>query len=1392
MKSRLVSLVAAILVLGSSVAPAYAANPTPTPAPTPVTKPAQPPEKPPKGGTMPMGPKQVMTAAQMMAGMVTNADRQAAAKRAAAKGLVPATQSIKTGAKANAAGAKSMAKAALTGPDYFGAFPNYANSPLPAGPVVTISGGGATTDATAVATPGANGTITGLTLTSGGAGYTTAPSVAITGPAGSTGATATATISTDAVGSVAVTGNGSGFSAPAVIFGGPGTGAAADATGAVDAVTLGTHGAGYTTPQVVFTNAPPATGAAATASGGVDTITVTNPGTAAYTAPVVTIDAPPAGGTQATATAAIDGTGAITGFVVTGGSGYTAAPNVTIADTAPGTGTGATAKATIDISALALSASGGNYATAPAVQINDAGGTPTTVATATSTINVTTITMTAAGKGYTTAPSVTVVDVPNGAGTGVVAAATVTGVVNALTLGAGGSGYVSGGIRKFVDTLPGLDPTKPNDLGQYIPVAVADTTTFPNADYYEIAVVQYREQMHADLPATLLRGYVQISTSVVPGAHVQLFNENLDGTKTAILRNGQPVYAVDKPSYLGPIIVAQKDHATRIKFDNFLPTGVAGDLFIPVDTTDMGAGMGPVDTSGNPCDPATGGTCASYTENRATLHLHGGFTPWISDGTPDQWTTPANETTKYPTGVSVSYVPDMWFDANGNPVPAGTAGASNDPGDGSLTFYYTNQQSARLMFYHDHAYGITRLNVYAGEAAGYILQDPVLDSNWTCTILGSCVANTNSLVSKKVIPATQIPLIIQDKTFVPDTAQLAKEDPTWDSGAYGGLGNLWFPHVYMPNQNPADPGGANAMGRWDYGPWFWPPYTGLANGPVANPNAGPSAPWENSQNPGTPNPSLVPESFMDTPVVNGTAYPVLNVDPTSYRFSILNAGNDRNLNLSLWQSAASFGTNGTNGVPNSAMWTGKTLNNADFGEVPMVPAVAGNASTAGYTKPDQLDGRAGGVPDARAAGPSMIQIASEGGVLPAPVVLTNGPVGYNYNRRDIVVLNVSNKTLFMGPAERADVIVDFSQFAGKTLLLYNDAPAPVPAFDTRYDYYTGDPDQTTTGGAPTTLPGYGPNTRTIMQIVVSGGAPAPTFNLALLQSAWKGLAGAYAMSQDKPIVPELGYNSAFPGIAANNAYSHITDHSLWIGNPVNGIQLLTGGTGYTSAPAVGFVGGGGTGAAATATVTGGVVTSVVVDSKGTGYTSAPVITFTGGGGSGASAVPIGWMMHAAEGDPGAVRDAVRPDERHARLRAPVHQRHHPDDHPDGLRRAHHGDHLAVRPRHPDRDAGRRHPDLEDHPQRRRHPHDPLPPVQRPGDQPGRLGRRHPAARRQRAGLEGIGPDEPAGGRDRRPPADPPRPPVQDPGQPAADRRDPADHGHRSTPSTRPPVTPSPS
>ena len=60
------------------------------------------------------------------------------------------------------------------------------------------------------------------------------------------------------------------------------------------------------------------------------------------------------------------------------------------------------------------------------------------------------------------------------------------------------------------------------------------------------------------------------------------------------------------------------------------------------------------------------------------------------------------------------------------------------------------------------------------------------------------------------------------------------QDPTWDSSRWGGDGDFWYHHVYMPAQNPGDASGMSAFGRWMYGPWFWPPAT-PPYGPIANP-----------------------------------------------------------------------------------------------------------------------------------------------------------------------------------------------------------------------------------------------------------------------------------------------------------------------------------------------------------------------------------------------------------------------------------------------------------------------------------------------------------------------------------------------------------------------------
>jgi hypothetical protein len=79
-----------------------------------------------------------------------------------------------------------------------------------------------------------------------------------------------------------------------------------------------------------------------------------------------------------------------------------------------------------------------------------------------------------------------------------------------------------------------------------------------------------------------------------------------------------------------------------------------------------------------------------------------------------------------------------------------------------------------------------------------------------------------------------------------------------------------------------------------------------------------------------------------------------------------------------------------------------------------------------------------------------------------------------------------------------------------------------------------------------------------------------------------------------------------------------------VGSPVNSLSLSAAGTGYTSAPVVTLAGvdGIGSGATATATVSGGVIVALTVTNPGSGYSAEKgvTVTFTGGGGTGASAV----------------------------------------------------------------------------------------------------------------------------------------------------------------------------
>ena len=102
-------------------------------------------------------------------------------------------------------------------------------------------------------------------------------------------------------------------------------------------------------------------------------------------------------------------------------------------------------------------------------------------------------------------------------------------------------------------------------------------------------------QFSSSLPnTTLVRAYVQVDTGGVPGSqHVPLVNQFNGKADVPVLdTQGNQVYGVTPPQYLGPTIVATKDKPVRVVFHNYLPKGTDGDLFLPVDSSHDGLGHG--------------------------------------------------------------------------------------------------------------------------------------------------------------------------------------------------------------------------------------------------------------------------------------------------------------------------------------------------------------------------------------------------------------------------------------------------------------------------------------------------------------------------------------------------------------------------------------------------------------------------------------------------------------------------------------------------------------------------------------------------------------------------------------------------------------------------------
>ena len=171
-------------------------------------------------------------------------------------------------------------------------------------------------------------------------------------------------------------------------------------------------------------------------------------------------------------------------------------------------------------------------------------------------------------------------------------------------------------------------------------------------------------------------------------------------------------------AYPANTIIAQRGQATTITYINQLPVSqqvVGKELTI--------------DQTLHWADPANAmGSMQPYTGSPPTVvHLHGAEVLSSSDGGPNQWFTPDG---KHGSGYA-------------------SVGAQLSNG---AVYRYPNNQEATGLWFHDHALGITRINVYSGLAGMYLIRDQ-FDTGLSNNPLG--------------LPAGgfEVELVIQDRQF---------------------------------------------------------------------------------------------------------------------------------------------------------------------------------------------------------------------------------------------------------------------------------------------------------------------------------------------------------------------------------------------------------------------------------------------------------------------------------------------------------------------------------------------------------------------------------------------------------------------------------------------------
>lgn len=145
----------------------------------------------------------------------------------------------------------------------------------------------------------------------------------------------------------------------------------------------------------------------------------------------------------------------------------------------------------------------------------------------------------------------------------------------------------------------------------------------------------------------------------------------------------------------GPTFEATRGIPSQVTWRNMIHS----EHIFPVDPTLHWADPNGISMVEPPFEPYPPGYPDAQEPVPLIPHLHGGEVQSTSDGNPDSW-----------------------FTSDGIHGPAYNTEMRSSPN--SAVFEYPNAQPPTTLWYHDHALGVTRLNVMSGLAGFYLLRDP--------------------------------------------------------------------------------------------------------------------------------------------------------------------------------------------------------------------------------------------------------------------------------------------------------------------------------------------------------------------------------------------------------------------------------------------------------------------------------------------------------------------------------------------------------------------------------------------------------------------------------------------------------------------------------------------